>query len=128
MVRDEAGEPHHFIAQLRRCVRETDTVARFGSDEFVLLLEDSGSPEEATASAARALAAPRQPVVLGGREAVAPASIGVALNTGGSTGRRALAKEVGGDRWQLSRSRPSPAAGGAEPPSGPRIRSRPTGR
>jgi diguanylate cyclase (GGDEF)-like protein/PAS domain S-box-containing protein len=73
------------VAQrLRHCVREGDTVARFGGDEFVVMVENlGGEPGDATEQAegisAKILAALNLPYDLGGREYHNSASIGVAL-------------------------------------------------
>lgn len=67
-------------------VRGHDLVARFGGDEFVLLLEDVAGVDEAAAVAERVCWAVGQPIVLsGGHELVASVSIGVALTEPGKT-------------------------------------------
>jgi len=65
--------------RLRRCLRSEDTLARFGGDEFVVLLEDVDGPEEAVWAAERLTDQLRYPFVLEGRELYARASIGIAL-------------------------------------------------
>jgi diguanylate cyclase (GGDEF)-like protein/PAS domain S-box-containing protein len=72
--------------RLRACVRPSDTLARVGGDEFALLMEDVDDVETAVGAARRLLAALAEPVVLGGREHVIRASIGVALNDGSGPG------------------------------------------
>jgi diguanylate cyclase (GGDEF)-like protein/PAS domain S-box-containing protein len=74
----EAGQ------RLRGCVREQDTVARFGGDEFVVLLEELDGPHERAAILTKTvsdklLAALARPFRLQGREYLCSASIGVAL-------------------------------------------------
>jgi diguanylate cyclase (GGDEF)-like protein len=71
--------------RLRDCLRETDTVARFGGDEFAILMERLASPEEVHATATRIVAAVQAPVGLGAREATVTASVGVALNRAGDS-------------------------------------------
>ena len=66
------------------CVREADTVARFGGDEFVVLLENlSQNVHEAAAQTeevgAKILAALNQSYVLSGHEYHGTASVGVTL-------------------------------------------------
>jgi diguanylate cyclase (GGDEF)-like protein/PAS domain S-box-containing protein len=68
-------------ARLRACVRETDTVARFGGDEFAILLDDIGAVETAVRAAERIQAALTAPVSLSGYEVFTSASIGIALSS-----------------------------------------------
>jgi diguanylate cyclase (GGDEF)-like protein/PAS domain S-box-containing protein len=70
------------VAQrLRRCLRPEDTLARFGGDEFVVLIEDVESPDDAVRVAERIVEGLREPFVVDGREMFLRASIGVALGT-----------------------------------------------
>jgi len=67
------------VAQrLERCLRTEDTLARFGGDEFVVLVEDTGGPEEAVRVAERIVEGFGDPFRLDGRELYARASIGIA--------------------------------------------------
>jgi diguanylate cyclase (GGDEF)-like protein/PAS domain S-box-containing protein len=70
---------HRLLAS----VRATDTVARFGGDEFAVLLEDVSDVSEAVAKAERLANALRQPLEVDGREVRPDVSIGVALSSGG---------------------------------------------
>jgi diguanylate cyclase (GGDEF)-like protein/PAS domain S-box-containing protein len=66
-------------AQLRLCVRECDTVARFGGDEFVLLLDNPVAATLPGTIAERIAARLAVPVLLGGREHVITGSIGISV-------------------------------------------------
>jgi len=66
-------------ARLSRLVRDGDTVARIGSDEFVILLAGLENVERSSARLSAMLAAVRQPVLLSGKDAVVTCSIGAAV-------------------------------------------------
>ncbi len=65
--------------RLMGCVRAGDTVARFGGDEFTLLLAEIARPEDAASVAERILSALRPPFLCHGHELFVTASIGVSL-------------------------------------------------
>lgn len=94
--------------RLRGAVRGTDPVARWGGDEFAVLLVGSASGIRAGRVAERLLAASRQPVALEVAQVALRASIGLVTHRPGEDPRalsgradRALyaAKRAGGDRW-----------------------------
>ena len=64
--------------RLEVCVREGDTVARFGGDEFVVLLENVGVPEHTAPIIEKIRVALRTPFDLAGRKVSMLASVGVA--------------------------------------------------
>jgi diguanylate cyclase (GGDEF)-like protein/PAS domain S-box-containing protein len=71
---------HRLIA----CVHEADTVARFGADEFVVILEGlsetaEGAAEEARVTGETILAATRRPYFLADHECRSSASIGITV-------------------------------------------------
>ena len=85
-VNDSLGHPagdallKEAARRLAGCLRASDTVSRFGGDEFVLLIGDVGGPGDALTVAAKILAAFREPFQLADQEARVSASIGVALS------------------------------------------------
>lgn len=64
--------------RLTACVREFDTVARIGGDEFAIILRDFGEIQPARDVAQRILKAVEQPVVIDGNIGLISLSIGVA--------------------------------------------------
>jgi diguanylate cyclase (GGDEF)-like protein/PAS domain S-box-containing protein len=73
--------------RLRSILRPSDTVSRFGSDEFAVLCADLGHERDAIRLAERITAGLTTPFAVGGQEIVVTASIGIALT--GSRTRRA---------------------------------------
>jgi diguanylate cyclase (GGDEF)-like protein/PAS domain S-box-containing protein len=72
--------------RLKGVVRSHDLLARFGGDEFVVLLEDVAGVQVAAAAARRICAAVQRPMTLpDGYELVASVSVGVALTAPGKT-------------------------------------------
>ncbi len=71
-------------ARLKATVRSHDLLARFGGDEFVVLLEDVAEVEVAVSAARRICSAVQQPILLpDGNELVASVSVGIALTEPG---------------------------------------------
>jgi diguanylate cyclase (GGDEF)-like protein len=111
-----------LAGRLNECVRATDTVARIGGDEFVVLLPDLRIPAEAANIAAEIVAAVSTPMAIDHAQTVITASIGVVTYPEGSTSQEALmqcadeamyaAKEKGKNGFQVYR--PKPVAFGGE--------------
>jgi len=66
-------------SRLKGCVRETDTVARIGGDEFVVLLHSIHAAEDADKVAQKIRQVLAQPLRLDGHSLTIRTSIGVAL-------------------------------------------------
>lgn len=72
-----------FTQLMQQCLRSTDTIARFGGDEFTILLEDINDINDAIAIAQRIQAELTSPLQLEEHTIFTSASIGIVL---GSTG------------------------------------------
>ncbi len=67
--------------RLQLALRASDTIARFGGDEFVILLEDLATTQDAIQVAERLLAELTPPFNLAGHEVSISGSIGIVLST-----------------------------------------------
>ena len=79
-----AGGDELLVVVARRLVdalRPQDTVARFGGDEFALLLDESGGVEDVERVALRVLLALHEGIEIGGAVARISASLGVVMGT-----------------------------------------------
>ncbi len=109
------------VAQrLQASIRETDTLARVGGDEFVIVIGDLGAEpgyveESAKSVATKCLKAIDQPFHLRGQERSLGLSVGIALGDGQSDGDdlmsladRAMyqAKQAGRGRYVMARATP----------------------
>jgi diguanylate cyclase (GGDEF)-like protein/PAS domain S-box-containing protein len=77
----EAGDAvlREVARRLNHCVRSSDTVSRVGGDEFVVVVEEIGRPNEAAMVARKIIEALGTPVVYQGHDCRVGASIGIAV-------------------------------------------------
>jgi diguanylate cyclase (GGDEF)-like protein len=80
--------------RLTALLRDTDVVARFGGDEFVLLLENLSATKDAEVLAEKVLACCAAPFVIEGRELHVSASVGVSLYPENGNDAEALLKNA----------------------------------
>ncbi len=87
-VNDSLGHPvgddllKQVADRLTGTIRAADTAARISGDEFVVLLEDIGSAEQAAVMAQKLIDNFRDPFVLGDHEVSVTASIGIGMYPG----------------------------------------------
>jgi len=120
----QAGDKllRQLAERLSNCVRETDTVARIGGDEFIVLLPDLRIPAEAESIAAKIVAAVALPYTIDHTQAVITVSVGVVTypEAGGDLETLMLyadeamyaAKEKGKNSFQVHRPTPALAVEG----------------
>jgi len=92
-------------------VRESDTVGRSGGDEFMVIVSGFSDIEDLTELASRIRSAIIEPIILGGQEVCATASVGIAVYPGDGVDARELvqhaevamqrAEILGGDRAEF---------------------------
>ncbi|MFA5322841.1 MAG: PAS domain S-box protein, partial [Smithella sp.] len=92
----DAGD--YMLQQVARrllaCVRETDTVARVGGDEFLIIATEINSPENVAQIAEKVIQLVSQPVMIKKQQAVVGASIGIALFPGDGKDMDQLIKQA----------------------------------
>lgn len=93
--------------RLTACVRETDTVARIGGDEFVILLDSVQRPEDAAVVAANVERSLLPALNLEGHCLTIQASIGVALYPEHGTEEKPLFKHADEAMYGVKRARRS---------------------
>jgi diguanylate cyclase (GGDEF)-like protein len=97
--------------RLRHCMREADTVSRFGGDEFLVLMPDVPSTQDAAICAAKVFQSLQPVHEIGGHELFVTASIGVSSyphDAGDANGLLKCAdtamykaKSQGGNRFEI---------------------------
>jgi diguanylate cyclase (GGDEF)-like protein len=87
-VNDTLGHPagdkllRLVSSRLRRLVREADTIARMGGDEFAIVQVALNGPADATSLAHRIIEAVSAPYEIDGHQVVIGASVGIAIGPG----------------------------------------------
>lgn len=117
LVNDSFG--HHVgdevlravAARMRDCLRQGDTVARIGGDEFTIVMPGIRQSKDVARVASKLLDVFHRPLFIGGRDIMVSASIGVSVypedgNDAETLLRNAdaamyLAKQRGGDNFQM---------------------------
>jgi diguanylate cyclase (GGDEF)-like protein/PAS domain S-box-containing protein len=80
--------------RLESCLRQGDTVARVGGDEFTILLDDLASDAEATSVAERIQREVSAAIVLSGREVFTTVSVGIAVGAGSYSGPEDILRDA----------------------------------
>src|SRR5512142_2827690 len=100
-----------IAARLRECLREEDTVARMGGDEFTVVMPGLRKDEDVVKVASKLLDVFHRPLFIGGRDILVSASIGLSVYPEDGNDAETLmrnadaamyrAKQRGGDAFQM---------------------------
>jgi len=80
--------------RVRECIRPAGTVARFGGDEFAVLLEDVQDVDEAAAAANQLLDRLQEPFDIGGHRLFVKTSIGIVMTHEANAEARDLVRDA----------------------------------
>jgi diguanylate cyclase (GGDEF)-like protein/PAS domain S-box-containing protein len=92
-----------FARRLQSNLRATDTVARMSGDEFVIILEDLNSADEAAAVAAKIIEAVRAPFAAAGLALAVTTSVGIAVYSGAGQSHEELLANADGALYAAKR-------------------------
>ena len=81
-------------ARMRACLRDSDTIARFGGDEFAVLQVPSGRTADARSLAKRLIDAVNAPYHIEGHDVSIGVSIGIAVAPGDGTNSEELMRKA----------------------------------
>ncbi|MGE5123149.1 MAG: putative bifunctional diguanylate cyclase/phosphodiesterase, partial [Acidobacteriaceae bacterium] len=79
---------------LQTCLRSSDTVARFGGDEFVILLHDIHDIQDAVKVARHIQEVLSKPIIFGNNRVFTSASIGIVLSSTGYLSREDIVRDA----------------------------------
>ena len=91
-------------ARLQKCIRASDTIGRFGGDEFAIVVEEASSPRDLVMVGERIVAALAAPFHLNDRQVRTGASIGIALYPPDGTDATTLLKNADVAMYKAKRS------------------------
>jgi len=102
----EAGDLllREIAARLRAVVRQADTVARMGGDEFVLLLEELRGGDDAARLAEELLRAVARPMMLNEQEVAISASVGIGIYPEDGTSASDLMRNADAAMYEAKRN------------------------
>jgi diguanylate cyclase (GGDEF)-like protein len=102
----DAGDAvlREVAARLNGAVRDTDTVARIGGDEFLLALTELGEPGQASKVAAKAIESISRPMAFGEATISVGASVGISVFPGDGIDVDRLVKRADEAMYKVKKS------------------------
>ncbi|MFL1466839.1 diguanylate cyclase domain-containing protein [Marinobacter sp. HN1S83] len=104
-----------LAGKLQSCVRATDTICRYGGDEFVVLLSEIAQPDHAFAVADKIREAVAVPIDIEGHEVALKLSIGVSVYPDNGETAEELLKQADTAMYQVKILNRRPVIGGLTP-------------